>query len=103
VVKKQLWWKDPDCSATVKRRHQSGKSTGIKAGGSRWTRSMESHMIETTLLILGFGPLCTTALIVLGILSACQMTLDLQEWVAMLMLSIEPSLWAQGNLASGCY
>jgi len=40
-------------------------------------------MIETTLLVLGFGLLCTTALAVLGILSACWMTLDFQEWVVM--------------------
>jgi len=44
---------------------------------------MESHMIETTLLVLGFGLFCAMALMVLSILSTCWMTLDLQEWVAM--------------------
>ena len=44
---------------------------------------MESHMMEATLLILGFSLLCAMALVVLGILSTCHMTLDLQERVAM--------------------
>jgi len=54
-----------------------------KREGREWERSMEFHMIKTTLLILGFSLLCATVLVVLGILSTCQMTLDLQEQVVM--------------------
>jgi len=63
---------------------------GIGVGNSRdkgrgtWRGVIsQAQMIETTLLILRFGLLCMTALIVFGILSACRMTLDLQEQMAM--------------------
>jgi len=43
---------------------------------------MESPMIETALLILSFGFLCAAVVSLQAIMLACQMTLELQEWVA---------------------
>ena len=43
---------------------------------------MESPMIETALLILGFGLLCAVVVCLQAILLACWMVLELQEWVA---------------------
>jgi len=43
---------------------------------------MESFMIKTARFILGFGFLCAAMVCLQAIQLACQMVLELQEWVA---------------------
>ena len=49
---------------------------------------MESTMIETALLVAGFGLLCLTIFTVQGMLSTSQMVTELQEQVAVWGTSI---------------
>ena len=74
--RRQLQWKYPGCREVSK-----WKTEGIKKQG-RERQLMESHMMETALLVFGFGLLCITMMTIQGILSLCQMSLDLQEQVA---------------------
>jgi len=43
---------------------------------------MESHMIEMTLLVLGFCFACVAVVALQAIITVSHMTLTLQEWVA---------------------
>jgi len=58
------------------------ESRGIKEQGRQLGRTMESHKIETALLVLGFCFACIAVVALQAIITVSHMTLTLQEQVA---------------------
>ena len=80
--------REDDCSGKIQvERRSLGEATELKLeedkrGGKRHGRTMESHIIETSLLVLGFCFACVAVIVLQVIVSICRMTLTLQEQVA---------------------